>query len=116
MFQRLELLVDLVVVDVRDVAGGLAGSGHFVHQSVSFRSLRLLRRALAHRSRLGSGQRTDGQGDLVLLLVDGGDLRIDNVADGQDLIGLADAAVGDLGDVDQAIDARAAPRQTRRRA
>ena len=39
----------------------------------------------------------------MLLLVDRGDLRIDDVADGQHLIGLADAAVGDLGDVDQAV-------------
>ena len=91
MFHGWKLLVDLVVVDLGDVAGGLAGGGHFVDQSVSFRSMRLLRRALAHRGRLGSGQRADGQGDLVLLLVDRGDLRIDNVADGQNLIGLADA-------------------------
>ena len=32
----------------------------------------------------------------MLVIVDSGDLCINNIADGQDILGLADAAVGDL--------------------
>ena len=39
----------------------------------------------------------------MLLLVDGGDLGVNHVAHSQHVLGLADAAVGDLGDVDQAV-------------
>ena len=83
------------------VAGGFAGGGDFIDQGVGLGSVIDIRLGLLDRSRsrLGSGQRADGEADLVLLLVDGGDLRIDDVADGQDLFGLADAAVGDLADV-----------------
>ena len=42
----------------------------------------------------------------MLLLVDRGDLGVHDVADGEDLVGLRDAAVGDLGDVDQAVHTR----------
>ena len=44
--------------------------------------------------------------DLLLVVVDGSDLDVDHVAHAQDLIGLADAAVGDLADVDEAVNAR----------
>ena len=47
----------------------------------------------------------DGQRDLVILGVDSGDLCLDNVADGENLFGLADAAVCDLRNVDKAVNA-----------
>ena len=47
-------------------------------------------------------QSTDGQGDLLLLLIHSGDLGIHDLALGQNVTGLLDAAIGDLGDVDQA--------------
>ena len=46
--------------------------------------------------RSGCEQRTDAQRDLLLILVDGDDLRIDLVAFGQNVGGLVDAAVRDL--------------------
>ena len=49
---------------------------------------------------LAAEQRADAEGDLLLLLVDGGDLRVDHLAFGQDVGGLVDAAVSDLGDMD----------------
>ena len=48
---------------------------------------------------------TDGQGDLVILGVDSSDLCLDNIADREDLFGLADAAVCDLRNVDKAVNA-----------
>ena len=59
--------------------------------------------SLGGLDRSGLGHGADGEGDLVLLLVDGGDLGLDLVADGQHVLGLADAAIGNLGDVDQAV-------------
>ena len=41
----------------------------------------------------------------LLLLVDGGDLRVHNLALGEDILGLVDAAVSNLGNVDQAVHA-----------
>ena len=51
--------------------------------------------------RSGREQRTDAQRDLLLVLVDGDDLSIDLVAFGQNVGGLVDTAVRDLGNVDQ---------------
>ena len=53
----------------------------------------------------GLGKGADRQGDLLLLVVDVGDLGFDHIADSQHLGGLADAAVGDLRDVDETIGA-----------
>ena len=41
----------------------------------------------------------------LLLLVDSGDLGVHDLALGEDVTGLLDAAIGDLGDVDQAVHA-----------
>src|SRR5699024_11154013 len=51
-------------------------------------------------------QRTDGQGDLLLLVVDVDDLRVNLLANLEDVLGLGDAVIRDLGDVDQAVHAR----------
>ena len=48
-------------------------------------------------------QSADRQGNLLLLLVDSGDLGIHHLALGQNITGLLNAAVGDLGNVDQTI-------------
>ena len=45
------------------------------------------------------------KGDTLVLLIDVDDLRVDFLPLGQDILGLADAAVSDLGDVDQAVNA-----------
>ena len=66
-----------------------------------FYGIRLLLVALVLGGR--SQQRTDGQGDLLLLLVDGSDLGVHDVALSQHVAGLLDAAIRDLGDVDQAV-------------
>ena len=50
-------------------------------------------------------QSADRQTDTLLLKVDTGDLRLDLVADSQLISGLLDALVGDLGNMDQTIDA-----------
>ena len=39
------------------------------------------------------GQGADGQGDLMLLFVDSGDFRFDNIADGKNIFRLADAGL-----------------------
>ena len=51
----------------------------------------------------GSQQSADRQGDLLLLLINSGDLGIDDLALGENVFGLLNAAVSDLGDVDQAV-------------
>lgn len=53
----------------------------------------------------GLTESADGQGDLVIFGVDSGDLCLDDVADGKNLFGLADAAVCDLRNVDQTVNA-----------
>ena len=65
-----------------------------------------LRKLLLHGSLFGflsggSQQSADGQGDLLLLLVHSGDLSLDDLALGENVLGLLDAAVSDLRDVDQ---------------
>ena len=45
----------------------------------------------------------DGQADAVLFFIHGKDADPDHVADGEDLRGMAQEAVGDLGDVHQAV-------------
>ena len=52
-----------------------------------------------------SQQSADGQGDLLLLLIDGSDLRIDDLTLRENILRLLNAAVSDLGDVDQAVHA-----------
>ena len=54
----------------------------------------------------GSQQGADGQGDTLMLLIDVDDLRINFLTLGQNVLRLSDAAVCDLGDVDQAVNAR----------
>ena len=54
---------------------------------------------------LGSQQSADGQRDTLVLSVHIGDLHLDLLALSQNVLGLADALVSDLGDVDQAINA-----------
>ena len=55
---------------------------------------------LLHRSLVlsGSQQSADGQGDLFLLLIDGSDLGIDDLALRENILGLLNAAVSDLGE------------------
>ena len=86
-------------------AGGDTVRGYLVNQSVLsglFSLLELLLGLLDLR-RCGLGQGTNGEGDLVLVVIDSSDLGIDHVTDGQHILGLADAAVGNLGDMDQAV-------------
>ena len=61
---------------------------------------------LALRSGFRLEKGADAQGDLLLVGVDGRNLRVDRFANGEDFVRLADAAVGDLGDVDEAVNAR----------
>ena len=52
-----------------------------------------------------SQQSADGQGDLLLLLVDRSDLSLNGLALGENVLRLLDAAVSDLRNVDQAVHA-----------
>ena len=54
----------------------------------------------------GSQQGADGQRDALMLLIDVDDLRVDFLTLGQNVLRLADAAIRDLGDVDEAVNAR----------
>src|SRR5699024_8605861 len=51
-------------------------------------------------------QRTDGQRNLLLLVVDVDNLSFDFLTDGQCFLSLCDAMVGNLGNVNQAVNAR----------
>ena len=55
--------------------------------------------------RLALQQSTDRQGYLFVLLVNGDDLRIHNLALAEYIAGLLHPVVSDLGDVDQAVNA-----------
>ena len=48
---------------------------------------------------------TDGKADAFLVVVDVGDLAVDDLALLQDIVRFLDALVGDLGNVDEAVDA-----------
>ena len=52
---------------------------------------------------LGCQQGTDGQGDALVVSIDIDDLGFDFLAFGENVFGLGDAAISDLGDVDQAV-------------
>ena len=95
---------ELLLVGLGGNAGGLAVSRHLVYESVLSRLIVLffLLNGLLGGSRLAQG--ADGEADLVLVIVDGGDLHFDLIADGKHVAGLGNAAVGDLGDVDQTVD------------
>ena len=58
----------------------------------------------------GGQQGPHGQGNLLLLLVHGGDLRLHGLALGEHVAGLLDAPVGDLGDVDEGTTSAKAPK------
>lgn len=93
----------LTVLFLYEFTLGFAVGGHLVNECVFAVILDLGNILDLSGSRLS--QCADGQGYLVILGVDSGDLSLDNVADGEDLFRLADAAVCDLGNMDQTVNA-----------
>ena len=91
---------------LRGNAGGGAILGNLIHECVFSGFLKILFLIFLgglSLGRCGLRQSADGEGDLMLVIIDSGDLGIDDIADRQNIFGLANTAVGDLGNVDQTI-------------
>lgn len=87
-------------------AGCFAAGRNLINEGVLFGSnvIRVRLIVILHAG-LSFTESADGQADLLLLVVDVGDLDINILANGELIFRLADAAVGDLRNVDQAINA-----------
>src|SRR5690606_7346715 len=86
---RLQFHERTVVGDVGDAAGELGPDRVFRRDAFPRIGLKLL-----HAER-----------DAVAFLIDADDLDLDGLPDGQHLVGVVDAAPGDIGDVQEPVDA-----------
>ncbi len=97
-------LSELLFLGLRGNAGSGTVCADFVNKSVLAVIIGVLlfpRPLRPQRVRAQTGQRMERRS--LLVIVDSGDLCINDIADGQDILGLADTAVGDLGNVDQTV-------------